>query len=105
MRWGIPADKVLFYARRGSDYEALSGQFRAVLGSDHSLELKSTTSLPRVYLASNPNFAGLVEGIHAYQFGGGIKVPASAQGLEHDDVEEQEAVLSPDMQVHLSDGD
>ncbi|MEM6279014.1 MAG: HAD family hydrolase [Verrucomicrobiota bacterium] len=105
MRWGIPADKVLFYARRGSDYEALSGQFLAVLGSDHSLELKSTTSLPRVFLASKPNFAGLVEGINAYQFGGGIKVPASAQGLDPDHADEKEAVLAPDMEVHVSDGD
>lgn len=105
MRWGIPADNVLFYARRGSDYEALSGQFLAVLGSDHSLELKSTTSLPRVYLASTPNFAGLIEGINAYQFGGGIKIPQSAKGLGSDHGDDTEAVLAPDMEVHLSDGD
>ncbi|MEM7600454.1 MAG: HAD family hydrolase, partial [Verrucomicrobiota bacterium] len=105
MRWGIPADNVLFYARRGSDYEALSGQFLAVLGSDHSLELKSTASLPRVYLASTPNFAGLVEGINAYQFGGGIRVPYSAQGLDPEHAEDREAVLAPDMEVHISDGD
>lgn len=105
MRWGIPADNVLFYARRGSDYEALSGQFLAVLGSDHSLELKSTASLPRVFLASTPNFAGLVEGIEAYRFGGGIRVPQSAQGFDPASAEDTEAVLSPDMEVHLSDGD
>ncbi|MDF1826162.1 MAG: HAD family hydrolase [Verrucomicrobiales bacterium] len=105
MRWGIPADNVLFYARRGSDYEALSGQFLAVLGSDHSLELKSTASLPRVFLASTPNFAGLVEGIEAYRFGGGIRVPRSAQGFDPASAEDTETVLSPDMEVHLSDGD
>lgn len=105
MRWGIPADNVLFYARRGSDYEALSGQFLAVLGSDHSLELKSTTSLPRVYPASSPNFAGLVEGINAYNFGGGIEIPRSARGMEPGNTESREAVLAPDMEAHTSDGD
>lgn len=105
MRWGIPADRVLFYARRGSDYEALSGQFLGVLGGDHALELKSTTSLPRVYLAEKPNFAGLVEGIEAYQFDGGIEVPESAEGLHPEEAEEQEAVLAPDMIAHSSDED
>ncbi|MAS94289.1 MAG: HAD family hydrolase [Verrucomicrobiales bacterium] len=105
MRWGIPADKVLFYARRGSDYEALSGQFLAVLGSDHSLELKSTASLPRVYLAKNPNFAGLLEGVEAYQFDGEIRVPDSAKRLMPEEAEERESVLSPDMVVHMSDGE
>ncbi|MEM9280799.1 MAG: HAD family hydrolase, partial [Verrucomicrobiota bacterium] len=105
MRWGIPADRVLFYARRGSDYEALSGQFLGVLGSDHFLELKSTTSLPRVYLAKQPNFMGLLEGLEAYQFGGDIKIPNSAKGMQPEEAEEQEAVLSPDMVAHMSDGD
>lgn len=105
MRWGIPADRVLFYARRGSDYEALSGQFLGVLGSDHCLELKATTSLPRVYLAQSPNFIGLLEGIEAYQFDGDIQIPESARGLQAEKSENQEAVLSPDMVVHNNDGE
>lgn len=105
MRWGIPADKVLFYARRGSDYEALSGQFLAVLGSDHSLELKSTGSLPRVYRANNPSFAGLLEGVEAYQFDGEIRIPESARRLMPEEAEEREAVLAPDMVVHMNDGE
>ncbi|MDF1852355.1 MAG: HAD family hydrolase [Verrucomicrobiales bacterium] len=105
MRWGIPADNVLFYARRGSDYEALSGQFLGVIGGDHGLELKTTTSLPRVYLAKKNNFAGLVEGIEAYEFEGKIRVPKSAEGLQLDEGEEKEAVLAPDMVVHTNDGD
>lgn len=105
MRWGIPADRVLFYARRGSDYEALSGQFLGVLGSDHCLELKSTTSLPRVYLAHSPNFMGLLEGIEAYHFDGDIKIPESARGLQAEESENEEAVLSPDMVVHNNDGE
>lgn len=103
MRWGIPAERVLFYARRGSDYEALSGQFLGVLGGDHSLELKSTRSLPRVYQAKLPNFAGLVAGIEAYSFDGGIEVPESASGLEPDMAEDSEAVLAPDMVAHMTD--
>lgn len=105
MRWGIPADNVLFYARRGSDYEALSGQFLGVLGGDHGLEMKTTTSLPRVYLAKKPNFAGLVEGIEAYNFESKIEVPKSAEGLQPEEGEEKEAVLAPDMVVHTTDGD
>jgi len=105
MRWGIPADNVLFYARRGSDYEALSGQFLGVVGSDHGLELRTTTSLPRVYLAKQPNFAGLVEGIEAYNFENEIRVPKSAEGLHTEESEKKEAVLAPDMVAHTSDGD
>ncbi|MCG8603114.1 MAG: glycosyltransferase [Verrucomicrobiales bacterium] len=103
LRWGIPADRVLFYARRGSDYEALSGQFLGVLAGDHGLELKSTKSLPRVYLAEKPNFAGLVEGIEAYQFDESIAVPDSASGLQLEEAEDREAVLSPDMIAHSND--
>jgi len=105
MRWGIPADKVLFYARRGSDYEALSGQFLAVLAGDHALELKSTTNLPRVYLSKKPNFSGLLEGLEAYRFDGNIRIPESARGLPSEDTEEKEAVLAPDMIIHATDGD
>jgi len=105
MRWGIPADRVLFYARRGSDYEALSGQFLGVLGSDHCLELKSTASLPRVYLANSPNFMGLLEGIEAYHFDGDIQIPDSAKGIQAEKSENQESVLSPDMVVHNNDGE
>lgn len=105
MRWGIPADKVLYYARRGSDYEALSGLFLGVLGSDHGLELKTTTSLPRVYLTRAPNFAGLLEGIEAYRFGGDIRIPKSAEGLHPEEAEERESVLAPDMVAHTTDGD
>jgi len=105
LRWGIPAEGVLFYARRGSDYEALSGQFLAVLAGDHSLELKSTASLPRVYRAEKPNFSGLLEGIEAYQFDGEIRIPESARGLAPSESDTEEAVLAPDMMVHMNDGD
>lgn len=105
LRWGIPFDKVLFHARRGSDYEALSGQFLAVLGADHNLELKSTTSLPRVYLAKRSNYAGLLEGIEAYQFAENITIPDSAAGLQIEEADETEAVLSPDLVVHMNDGE
>lgn len=100
MRWGIPADRVLFYARRGSDYEALSGQFLGVLGGDHGLELKSTASLPRVYQAEQPNFAGLMEGIEAYRFDRTITVPDSAEKLDLHEAEDAEAVLAPDLVAH-----
>ncbi len=105
MRWGIPADRLLFYARRGSDYEALSGQFLAVLGSDHSLELHPSKSLPRVYVSKTPNFAGLWEGIKAYGFDGGIRIPESARGHQPEESEIEEAVLAPDMVAHINDGD
>ncbi len=106
MKWGIQADRILFYARRGSDYEALSGQFLAVLGSDHSLELSQTVSLPRVYLAKAPNFSGFLEGIVAYQFHREICIPESALGrMPPEGSNESEAVLSPDLTVHTSHGD
>ena len=96
---------MLFCARRGSDFDALSGQFLGVLAADHGFELKTTTSLPRVYLAQQPGFAGLVEGINAYLFGVGIQIPKSAKGLQHEEADDREAVLSPDMVVHMNDGE
>ena len=103
MRWGIPADHVLFFARRGSDHEALSGQFLGVLASDHYPELDPCKHLPRVYVTEAPNYVGLLEGIRAYQFDGGIRVPESARGLEPDREMEQESVLSPDVVAHSAD--
>ncbi|MCB1230317.1 MAG: glycosyltransferase [Verrucomicrobiae bacterium] len=105
MRWGIPADKILYYARRGSDHEALSGQFLSVLGSDHAQELKPSRRLPRVYLSDQPNFRGLLEGIRAYHFDSHIRIPRSAQGLPADSDGHDEAVLSPDVVVHADDED
>ena len=95
MRWGLPADKVLVYARRGTDYEALSGQYLAVLAGDHAPELKPSSKLPRVYLAERPNFAGLIEGIRAYHFDSVVRVPESAGGMDPD-VAHHDAVLAPD---------
>jgi hypothetical protein len=95
---------VLFYARRGSDYEALSGQFLAVLGSDHSLELETSGSLPRVYESEFPNFEGLYDGIKAYGFDRGtIRIPESASSLQPEDAETKESVLAPDMVAHTSE--
>ncbi|MEM7699383.1 MAG: HAD family hydrolase, partial [Verrucomicrobiota bacterium] len=105
MRWGIPADRVLVHARRGSDYEALSGQFLAVLSADHSLELRKSVSLPRVFLSERPNYGGLLEGIFSYGFDDRIMVPDAADDLEQHDVSEPEAVLSPDMVAHLNEGE
>lgn len=106
MRWGIPADRVLFYARRGSDYEAMSGQFLAVLGADHSLELNPSKSLPRVYVSKKPNFSGLWDGIRAYGFHDGeIRIPKSASGLQPEEAEENESVLAPDFVAHVNDGE
>ena len=105
LRWGIDADRVLFYARRGSDYEALSGHFLGVLGSDHAPELKPTKNLPRVYLSQTPNFIGLLEGIEAYQFGENIRIPESASGVQKSSGPENEAVLQPDLVAHSSEGE
>lgn len=106
MRWGIPADRILFYARRGSDYSAISGQVLAVLGSDHSFDLRQTTSLPRVYLAKTPNYRGFLEGIEAYRFDREICIPESARGgLADEGANGKEAVLSPDMIAHTTHDD
>ncbi len=104
LRWGIPADQLLFYARRGSDYEALSGQFLGVLGSDHANELKLSQHLPRVYCSKTPNFVGLLEGVKAYRFfDESIQVPEVAKGLEGAEDHEDEAVLSADVMVHTGE--
>ncbi|MDF1816362.1 MAG: hypothetical protein P1V20_29450, partial [Verrucomicrobiales bacterium] len=65
----------------------------------------STTSLPRVYLAGKPNYAGLLEGIKAYQFAEKITIPDSAAGLQIEEADETEAVLSPDLVAHMNDGE
>ncbi len=104
MRWGIPAEKLLFYARRGSDHEALSGQFLGVLGSDHARELKPAQHLPRVYRSKGANFAGFLEGVKAYHFfEEDIEIPESARGLEMDGAQEDEAVLSADVIAHIGE--
>ncbi|QQL45985.1 HAD family hydrolase [Sulfuriroseicoccus oceanibius] len=103
MRWDLPFDRVLFYARRGSDHGALSGHFLSVLGADHAPELERSEHLPRVYLAQQPNFRGLIEGIHAYQFTTDVRVPESAKGT--DDPSETDAVLSADIVAHCSDNE
>lgn len=106
MKWGIPMNRTLFHARRGSDYEALSGRILAVLPSNHNLELSKTRKLPSVYTAATPGFVGLLEGITAYQFDKDIQVPESARGSHSEEkVDFSEAVLSPDLLAHTSNED
>ncbi|MGE9268566.1 MAG: HAD family hydrolase, partial [Verrucomicrobiales bacterium] len=102
LRWGIPFDRVLYYARRASDHGALSGHFLGVLGADHAEDLDSARDLPSVYVAEKPNFAGLWEGIQAYRFDSDIFIPKSAKGLEPDG-EGEESVLSADLTIHTGE--
>ncbi len=76
MKWGISPENTLMLARRGSDYEALSGTMLAVLPKDHKVELQQARFLPRVYVSERPGYAGLLDGVRKYRFFDEIRLPA-----------------------------
>ncbi len=68
-KWDLPLRKFLTSGDSGNDSEMLVGDTLAVVVGNHSEELESLRGLEQIYFADSHYAAGILEGIHHYQFG------------------------------------
>ena len=68
-RWQIPLERVLVAGGSGADEDMMRGNTLAILvANPHHDELAQLVDSDRIYAASQPYAAGILEGIHHYQF-------------------------------------
>ena len=67
-KWGLPLHDFLVAGDSGNDVEMLIGDTRAVVVSNHSVELEKLRGLEHVYFAGAPCAFGIIEGIRHYGF-------------------------------------
>ncbi|MCA9042467.1 MAG: HAD-IIB family hydrolase, partial [Planctomycetaceae bacterium] len=74
-KWGFQPEHVLVAGDSGNDAGMLMGKTLGVVVSNYSSELEMLRKKPRVYFASAPHAAGIIEGINYYQFLNDIVIP------------------------------
>ena len=74
-KWGFQPEHVLVAGDSGNDAGMLLGKTLGVVVANYSSELESLRKKPRVYFASASHAAGILEGIHYYQFLNDIVIP------------------------------
>jgi len=68
-KWDLPLEQFLTSGDSGNDSEMLVGDTLGVVVGNHSEELESLRGMDQVYFAEGHYAAGILEGIHHYQFG------------------------------------
>ena len=74
-KWGFPLEHILIAGDSGNDEEMLAGNTLAVVVGNYSRELEKLRKYPRVYFAEQEHAAGIIEGIHYYNFFDQITIP------------------------------
>lgn len=74
-KWGFPLEHILVAGDSGNDEAMLSGNTLGVVVGNYSRELEKLRKSPRVYFAGAHHAAGIIEGIHYYNFLDTITIP------------------------------
>lgn len=74
-KWGFPLEHILIAGDSGNDEEMLAGSTLGVVVGNYSRELEKLRKYPRVYFAEQSHAAGIIEGIHYYNFFDQIMIP------------------------------
>lgn len=74
-KWGFPLEHILIAGDSGNDEEMLAGNTLGVVVGNYSRELEKLRKYPRVYFAEQEHAAGIIEGIHYYNFFDQITIP------------------------------
>ena len=67
-KWGIPLRQILVCGDSGNDAEMLKGEPLGVVVKNYSPELEPLKSAKQIYFAKEPYAAGIMDGMHHYQF-------------------------------------
>jgi sucrose-phosphate synthase len=74
-KWGFPLENILVAGDSGNDEGMLAGNTLGVVVGNYSTELEKLRRYPRVYFAEASHAAGIIEGIHYYNFLDKITIP------------------------------
>jgi sucrose-phosphate synthase len=74
-KWGFPLENILIAGDSGNDEEMLAGSMLGIVVGNYSRELEKLRRYPRVYFAEAHHAAGIIEGIHYYNFLDQITIP------------------------------
>lgn len=74
-KWGFPLEHILVAGDSGNDEGMLAGNTLGVVVGNYSSELEKLRKYPRVYFAGAHHAAGIIEGIHYYNFLDQITIP------------------------------
>lgn len=74
-KWDFPLESIIVAGDSGNDLEMLAGSTLGVVVGNYSPELERLRKYPRVYFAEKHHAAGIIEGIHYYNFLGQIEIP------------------------------
>jgi sucrose-phosphate synthase len=83
-KWGFPLEHILVAGDSGNDEEMLAGNTLGVVVGNYSKELEKLRKYPRVYFAEQGNAAGILEGIHYYNFLEQITIPNEKMSVPED---------------------
>jgi len=77
--WDIPVEKILAAGGSGTDEDMMRGNTLAVVVANrHEEELSQLTDVDRIFFATKPYAAGIVEAIEHYDFFGDCRAPGEA---------------------------
>jgi sucrose-phosphate synthase len=74
-KWGFPLEHILVAGDSGNDEGMLAGNTLGVVVGNYSKELEKLRKYPRVFFANAHHAAGIIEGIHYYNFLDQITIP------------------------------
>jgi len=74
-KWGFPLENILVAGDSGNDEGMLAGNTLGVVVGNYSEELEKLRRYPRVYFAEAGHAAGIIEGVHYYNFLDKITIP------------------------------
>lgn len=74
-KWGFTPENVLVAGDSGNDAGMLLGRTLGVVVANHGPELNRLKNRPRIFFASKPHAAGILEGIEYYNFLENIVIP------------------------------
>jgi sucrose-phosphate synthase len=81
-KWGFPLENILVAGDSGNDEGMLSGNTLGVVVGNYSKELEKLRRYPRVYFADAHHAAGIIEGVHYYNFLNTITIPNDKPATE-----------------------
>jgi sucrose-phosphate synthase len=82
-QWGIPVEHILAAGGSGADEDMMRGNTLAVVVANrHHEELSRLMEVERIYFATEPYAAGILEAIAHYDFYGACQVPTAADQQE-----------------------
>ena len=77
--WDIPVEKILAAGGSGTDEDMMRGNTLAVVVANrHEEELSQLTDVDRIFFATKPYAAGIIEAIEHYDFFGDCRAPGEA---------------------------